>query len=258
MRQVLGKEYQLLEDFYITSMLQLKEKELMPVNIPFVMRATLECIVGGNESAKKDFVDSCNDTIDGVAYPEKGSESSGRFKVEPNSSLLMRTTPETKLIQGALLLSGKTYANLTGPEFLVVTADAQDYALLAGKAKGKGDYTARELSKYGATPIGRGLSKDEVGKSDLWLALCHHDFGKYPAGSVNQRARKLRDEYSDAVFSDAVFSKMRDDSAMRIDLAPEQSSPTMRALFVDDIQGGLGAKGDYRLDKRVRLVGYAP
>lgn len=259
MPQVLGKEYRIFDDDnYVNLMPQLIEKEQVPMNMAEVMRATLEGLRDNNRSAQEDFVDKWNDTSDGIAYPGKDSEFSGRFKFVPDSRRLMQISPDVDLVDGALPLSDDdTYAALQGTEFVRVTFENQEFALLADRFKPK-EYTKEELYELGATPIGRRLGigtdnkigVDEVGNSDLWLAFSHYDFAKSPSDPLNQASRQLR-----ADFCAQVKQIYTDNRGLGIYLGSEQESPTMRAWFAYNVDFWFYAYAFLYLSCTARLAG---
>ena len=224
-------------------MLYLREFGLQPANIPFILMATLEGLKG-NDLVLRNFFYNSVWTSDGGAYPRQGSEFSGRFKVEPDSDLLMGVKDGAQLTGGALSLpSDEAYANLTGPEFIRVKADGKEYALLARKAKVSGGYSVEELYELGATPLwvevgiakAGGKEVDEIRNSDLLLALAHYDFGKEPADPDNLAAKQLIDDYYNELFNSALSNNIRgnqNSKTIYFMLSAEQSTPIMRAWEV--------------------------
>ena len=259
MPQVLGKEYQIFnDDNYVNLMPRLLEKGQEPMNMAEVIRATVEALQDNNRSAQEDFVNKWNDTSDGIAYPGKDSEFSGRFKFVPDSKLLMQINPDVDLVDGALPLSDDdTYAALQGTEFVRVTVENQEFALLADKYKPT-EYTKAELYRLGATPIGRRLGIgadnkigiDEVGNSDLWLAFSHYNFAKSQSDPHNKTSLQLRTDF--CAQAKQIFA---DNRGMGVYLGSEQGRPTMRAWFVFNAAFWFYAYGFLYLSCTARLTG---
>ena len=226
-----------------------------PFNFAEIIRERFHALKTRDIEAIKFFLDQYFDTPDAFAYPGKSSEFSGRFKFVPDSDLLLNIGADAEVTNGALELSDdEAYAGLKGPEFRRVDVDGQPFALLEEKFNANKKYKTNELYEMGATPINRSgyvnldnetslAYIDETVNSDLWLAFLRGD-------------KKLLTDYRNAVSEELNRRKYDNpNQSMGVYLGSEQEKPSMRALFVDDLNYRSNAGGDNLLSSSARLVG---
>lgn len=214
-------------------------------------------------------------TADCIVFGRHELEKPRRFKLYLNKDSLVHLNPKTNLIEGALPISDELYKGLPGPEFIIVFAGGERFAVLADRlgTNPKGEYKIEEVYRLRGTAIGRPLGNisfgeqdiDEIAHSDLWLLLSGYDLGKHPASPQNKAAIRLKNGFRKEAFKDITAAKNSDRAmAVIIDEEFSQRFPIssrynlMRDLILGNANEGYSVIGNRDLDKAyddVHLVG---
>jgi len=289
MTQVLQKPYKIFgPDRYAMSMSELTSQGFEPQNLKFPMNAVIEVSDIDNAAKKAEWLGKGNyfGSIDGVAYPQKGSEFSGEFTMVWNSELL-KGLPSNADIFGAIdfpLNSNEAYTELTGPRFKRAFAGRQEFAVLAEKFEGVAsdftydvqrslfvpktkpddiDYWSKPLYEINATPTGRGRllglvtvdgrEINEVENSDVWLSLAHGDPRNDLGDEVNLAAIALRRSFWESMSRETERYGLN--GVMAVNLSPQERDPTLRVWYLL-LDTGSVASGDNDIGRgKARLVG---
>ena len=196
-------------------MQELIAKGMTPLSVSGLMQRRLQAQYG-SESVRNSLMNNYHDTGDGIAY-----HPDGRIKIVPDASPLREMNPESRLVNGALVLPDGMYEKLEGQEF-----------------------TRKDIQKY----VGDAITSKEAKINPLWQALARDPklLNEYVDLIFAQAKQQFDYDKNMGVY-------VRDTSDVSKDVA------TMRSWYVSRLEVRSNANGRYGLDDSDgRLVGVAP
>jgi hypothetical protein len=122
----------------VDKMQELIAKGMTPLSVSGLMQRRLQAQYG-SESVRNSLMNNYHDTGDGIAY-----HPDGRIKIVPDANPLREMNPESRLVNGALVLPDGMYEKLEGHEF-----------------------TRKDIQKY----VGDSISSKDAKSNPLWQAL---------------------------------------------------------------------------------------